>query len=256
MTNPYSVGVYPNQIESYQQVQSPQSIQTQDYSQYSQYPQMQDLSQYQQMYYPQVTRPKTPSIMGSALVGLLGGGTIGYLKYRRPVSKDGTVSDSFAKQAFNDYAKKGPNKKYFKEANELLSKLDKVKSPAEFKKLISKHKEICNKNYLGISFDTVYDTVNKDNFNSKVSNLKNAIQSTLNHDVNNMKDTILACWDKENKKFVKPSSLRNNKIFDSIVKTKSNIQWKKAGKYGGITAGILGGLALVYRIIVAKLSGN
>ena len=59
------------------------------------------------------------------------------------------------------------------------------------------------------------------------------------------------CWNKETKKFVKPDGV-NSKIFDIINKTKSAGQWKKALKYGGVTAGVMGALTLGYKMLTAQ----
>ena len=41
----------------------------------------------------------------------------------------------------------------------------------------------------------------------------------------------------------------DSKIFEAVKSTKSSNAWKKALKYGGITAGVLGALTLVYNIM-------
>ena len=241
MTNSYNMSMYPNYYD--------QQYSNQQFPQYDQ-----QNMQYQQYYGVASNRSKTPSVVGSGLLGLLGGGTVGYLKYMSPISKDGSVSDDFAMKAFDNFAEKGSNKEYFKQIKKLLQKLDNVDSPNDFKKLLKNNKLVCKKTFNGVSFDTVCDTVTKDNVKNKVQSLKNVLESSINNEYNSMKDTITACWDSKTKKFVKPQSLRDNQIFESIKKTKSKIQWQKAGKYGCISGAVLAGAAMLYRIIVNKFN--
>ena len=59
------------------------------------------------------------------------------------------------------------------------------------------------------------------------------------------------CWDKENKCFTKPEGL-SEKIFNVIKNTKTQGQWKKALKYGGATAGVMGALTIGYKMLTAS----
>ena len=191
------------------------------------------------------------AVLTSGVTGMLGGGAIGYFKNRYPV-KNGTVSDTFAKIAFNNYIDKGlsgDDKEFFKQLGNIKRKLDKIKTPEEFKKLLNDNRAVTDKIYNGVPLDTVCESVTSESISGKISALKTNLESAYNNNLQNMKDTVKMCWDTDKKKFVKPDTLTNNKIFEAIKSTKNSIQWKSALKYGGIGAGILGGLALAYKLL-------
>ena len=209
---------------------------------------------YNQAYPYQDRKPSEAPVVGLAAIGAIGGGAVGYFKNRYPVSKDGTVADSFAKSAFQKHVDKNlssKGKEFFKQIDNIISKVDKINTPEEFKKLLKDNKLVSESNINGLSLDTLLETVNSDNIKSKKETLKKSIEAINEYNIDNMKETIKACWDKEGKKFVKPSGIKDN-LFDVIKNTKRNDQWKKAGKYGGITAAVVGGLAVLYNMFIPK----
>ena len=239
MTNPYSMNYSP-----YEQGQM------NPYNQYQQ----------QQVYYNNRTSSPIGNAITGAAIGFAGGTAIAagvdYFKSRKPV-KNGEVKDSFVKKVFDnmikkDYVSKG--KKYIREKMELLENIDYAKTPEKFKSLMKKYKKCSSELFDGLSLNTVCDTVTKDNIKGKISAIKNKIQSGLKVEYQNVKDTINLCWDSEKKKFVKPDNV-DKKLFKIIKNTKNSTNWKKAFKTGGITAGVLGVLALGYSLFT-KPSNN
>lgn len=211
--------------------------------------------QYNQTYSPyQNQNNRGLPVIGLATGGALAGGAVGFFKNRFPVSKDGTVADSFAKAAFQKHVDKNLSsngKEFFKQIDNIISKVDSIKTPKEFKKLLKDNKLVSESNINGLSLDTLLETVNSDNLKSKKDALKKSIEAINEYNIDNMKETIKACWDKEGKKFVKPSGIKDN-LFDVIKNTKRNDQWKKAGKYAGISAAVAGGLAVLYNMFINK----
>lgn len=211
--------------------------------------------QYNQTYSPyQNQNNRGLPVIGLATGGALAGGAVGFFKNRFPVSKDGTVADSFAKAAFQKHVDKNLSsngKEFFKQIDNIISKVDSIKTPEEFKKLLKDNKLVSESNINGLSLDTLLETVNSDNLKSKKDALKKSIEAINEYNIDNMKETIKACWDKEGKKFVKPSGIKDN-LFDVIKNTKRNDQWKKAGKYAGISAAVAGGLAVLYNMFINK----
>lgn len=211
--------------------------------------------QYNQTYSPyQNQNNRGLPVIGLATGGALAGGAVGFFKNRFPVSKDGTVADSFAKAAFQKHVDKNLSsngKEFFKQIDNIMSKVDKIKTPEEFKKLLKDNKLVSESNINGLSLDTLLETVNSDNLKGKKDALKKSIEAINEYNIDNMKETIKACWDKEGKKFVKPSGIKDN-LFDVIKNTKRNDQWKKAGKYAGISAAVAGGLAVLYNMFINK----
>lgn len=211
--------------------------------------------QYNQTYSPyQNQNNRGLPVIGLATGGALAGGAVGFFKNRFPVSKEGTVADSFAKAAFQKHVDKNLSsngKEFFKQIDNIMSKVDKIKTPEEFKKLLKDNKLVSESNINGLSLDTLLETVNSDNLKGKKDVLKKSIEAINEYNIENMKETIKACWDKEGKKFVKPSGIKDN-LFDVIKNTKRNDQWKKAGKYAGISAAVAGGLAVLYNMFINK----
>lgn len=215
-----------------------------------QYPQ----SNYYQNYLTNYNQSSvTASVVKSAAIGFAGGAAVSagidFIRNRRPVL-NGEVNDNFAKQVMDKIINKGytfKNKDFFNKKSEFFNKLKKVSSPEEFTKLMKKYKSYASTLCDGISLDSMCKMVNKDNLKGKVSALLKRIEASFEPEIRNIKDTVNLCWDKENKKFVKPKEVEQ-KLFKIIKNTKNNIQWKKMLKYGGITAGIFGAITLGFSV--------
>ena len=213
---------------------------------------------YAQMYpqtYPQPPVSNGPSVLCMATVGAVGGGAIGYFKNRHPVGKDGAVSDTFAKEVFENNLKKNGSadaKKYFSELQNVLKKIDKINTPEGFKKLIADNKTLIEEQCRGISAETFTDAVNSTNLKDSKKALKETLQAIMNFEQAKTKNAIKLAWNSETKKFVQTPEFRDNKLFEVIKGAKNKIQWKKALKYGGITAGVMGALTIGYKMLTSK----
>lgn len=228
------------------------------------YGQMNDNQMYGQqqmmMQYPQQNYGRKSALGGVVSAAALGfaGGTavtagVDYFKNRKPVSGD-EVTDKFAKRVLDriikkDYAAKG--KEFFKQKADVLKNIDFAKTPEKFRKLMKKNREFCKTLCDGISLDTMCDTVTKENLKEKISAIKQRTQASLKTELQNIKDTVKLCWDSDKKKFAKPDCV-DKKLFKIIKDTSTSVDWKKACKYGGITAGVLGALTLVPAILSRK----
>ena len=148
-----------------------------------------------------------------------------------------------------DYVFKG--KEFFNQKMDVLRKIDYSKTPEKFKKLMKKNKTFCTTLFDGISLDTMCQTVTKENVKAKIAAIKQRVQASLSTEMQNVKDAVSLCWDTENKKFVKPKEI-DDKLFKIIKNTKNSVNWKKAAKYGGITAGVFGAATLAYAIFANK----
>lgn len=203
-----------------------------------------------QYQYPQ--KSSGVSTVGMIGVGAVGGGAVGYFKNRYPVSKSGVVSDTFAKEVFDKNLKKNaPSevKIYFKQLKELLKKIDKVKSPEEFRNLINSNKDIIETQCRVISSETLLDAVNTTNLKTSKNSLKKTLEAIMDFELLKTKNAIRFGWNSETKKFVKTPEFKDGKLFDIIKNTKSSNQWKKALKYGGIAAGVMGALSIGYKML-------
>ena len=230
---------------------------TNPYSMGQPYPQNYQNNVYPQNHYQNSNQSIFSSVLTNSFIGFAGGTVVGagieYIKNRKPV-KNGEVTDSFAKQVMDKMIDKNctvRGKEFFKQKGELLKKISKVSSPEEFTKLMKKYKTYASSLCEGMSLDSMCKTVTKDNLKGKISALKKKIEASLEPEMRNIKDTISLCWDKENKKFIKPKNVED-KVFKIIKNTKNNVQWKKIFKYGGVTAGVFGAATLVYSMLMEK----
>lgn len=211
---------------------------------------------YMQQQYPYQMQNKTSgnssAVFGMMTLGALGGGTVGYLKAMKE-QKEGKFSDSFAKEVYEKVAKiDSGDKTLYKQLNKILKKLDSVKDAEGLRKLFKNNKEgaetLCKG--MGSTIDGVLNMISADNIKSTIETIKQGIKSSNAMMFRQTKNTIEKCWDKEKKIFVKPDNL-DSKIFKIIKNTKTQSQWKKALKYGGITAGVMGALTLGYKMLSA-----
>ena len=199
------------------------------------------------------------STVGMMAVGGVAGGSVGYLKNRYPIGSDGQVSDSFTREVFDKNLKKNTSSEaqnYFKQLKTVLKKIDKVKSPEDFKKLIKANKDIIDDQCKGISTGTLLDGVNSTNLKSSKASLKESLEAIMNFELVKTKNAIRLGWNSESKKFIKTPEFKDGKLFNIIKSTKSSNQWKKALKYGGVTAGIMGALTVGYKMLVASRYSN
>ncbi len=145
---------------------------------------------------------------------------------------------------------------YFKQLKTVLKKIDKVKSPEDFKKLIKENKDIIDDQCKGISTGTLLDGVNSTNLQSSKTSLKESLEAIMNFELVKTKNAIRLGWNSESKKFIKTPEFKDGKLFNIIKSTKSSNQWKKALKYGGVTAGIMGALTVGYKMLIASRYSN
>ena len=217
------------------------------------YPQMNYNQGFNQNIQPQQNRSSGfGSVIGTAVVGGAVGGAIGYLKNRHPVDKNGVASDSFAKQAFENHVSKNMSsdgKEFFKQLKIVTKGLEKVKDVEGMKKLLNDNKKVFAVS--GMSLDTYLSSLTPDNIQESKKVLQEQIEKRNMTNYQTFKNLTEKCWNKEKKCFTKPDEVEQ-KIFDVIKNTKTKGQWKKALKYGGVTAGVMGALTLGYKMMTSN----
>lgn len=217
------------------------------------YPQMNYNQGFNQNIQPQQNRSSGfGSVIGTAVVGGAVGGAIGYLKNRHPVDKNGVASDSFAKQAFENHVSKNMSsdgKEFFKQLKTVTKGLEKVKDVEGMKKLLNDNKKVFAVS--GMSLDTYLSSLTPDNIKESKKVLQEQIEKRNMTNYQTFKNLTEKCWNKEKKCFTKPDGVEQ-KIFDVIKNTKTKGQWKKALKYGGVTAGVMGALTLGYKMMTSN----
>ena len=192
------------------------------------------------------------SVVGMAAFGGVAGGTVGYLKNRHPINKNGVVSDSFAKQVFENHVDKNissSGKEFFQQLKNVAKGLDKVKDVEGMKKLLNANKKVFEGS--GISLGTYLSSLTPDNIKESKKILQEQIEKENMTNYQTFKNLTEKCWDKEKKCFTKADGVEQ-KIFDVIKNTKTKGQWKKALKYGGVTAGVMGALTLGYKMMTSN----
>ena len=202
--------------------------------------------------YQMPQKPNTGApVLGLMTVGALGGGTVGYLRNRTMISDDGKINDSFAKKVYENISKIDSNdNKTYKQCCAIADKIDKVKNKLELKKLFDKNKDGAEALFQGKKekVEKFLETVTSDNIKATKEKIKQGINAINDMYIQSSKNIITKCWDKDLKEFVKPDKM-DSRIFDAVKNTKTTQAWKKACKYGGITAIILGGAAIAYNFI-------
>ncbi len=194
-------------------------------------------------------------VFGAATLGFIGGGTCGYLKHRRPV-KNGEVTDTFVKKAFDRYIDKGVEqhqKNFFIQAKNVLNRLDGVDTPERLKTLLNDNNAVKEKVSTAFNVDEACSILQSSNLSTYKDRLKEVILSNFNKEKETVRNAISSCWDGEKKKLVKVDEV-SEKLFNAIKSTASRLKWNKALKYGGIGAAIVGGLVLTYKSTVAILT--
>lgn len=192
------------------------------------------------------------AVLGSAVVGGAAGGTVGYLKNRFPVDKNGKASDAFVKQAFENHISKNISKEgqeFFKQLKNVIKGIDKVKDVDGMKKLLNANKKVFDGNK--ISLETYLSSLSADNIKESKKVLKENLEKRSLENMQTFKNLTEKCWNAEKKCFTKPDDV-SSKIFDVLKNTKTKGQWKKALKYGGITAGVMGALTIGYKMMTSN----
>ena len=121
---------------------------------------------YQQQLNPYQYQQNNSSVVGNTIkagvLGFAGGalitGAYDYYKNRKPINSNGEVTDSFAKKVLDkiinkDYVVKG--KEFFKEKCKVLKKLDSIKTPEKFRKLMENNRKYCSTLCDGILLKTM-----------------------------------------------------------------------------------------------------
>lgn len=192
------------------------------------------------------------SVPAMATLGFLGGGAVGYFKKRYPVASDGTVSDTFAKNALENHINKNyskDKKEMHKQVEKFLKKVNNINTVEDFKKFLNANKELAESCAKGINTtkEEFINSMTSTNFAKTKDALKEMFNKQKTFNIEQFKSFTQSCWDKEGKKFVKADGV-SDKIFNVIKNTKANSQWKSVLKYGGITAGVIGLLSAGYNM--------
>lgn len=189
------------------------------------------------------TKPSAlPATMGSLLVG--GGIGAAIASCKTPyLTKSGEISDTFARTTFENYINRTAEsgKEAYEGCLNILKKIDNIKNPEELKALMDANKEagkeICNE--MKQTPEEFLSNITKENLNENKKVIKDKITATNNSRYQNIKNQIQACWDKENKKFIKKDTVKEE-VYQTIKNSTTKMKGKVIAKYAAIGAGIGG----------------
>ena len=172
--------------------------------------------------------------IAGAAVGGLTGGIIGGV-VNPYFAKNGEVKDTFSHKAFKNYLKAKPEagKDLYEQGQKVLKEIKNAKSVDEVKTLITnnaKIKEI-------ISNDLIQGMTDA-NLSSNKNSIVQTINAKMNENIQNMKNNIQRCWNREAKKWEKPAGMEDV-IYNSINKAK---RWLTSENiFKGVGIGVLAG---------------
>jgi len=196
-------------------------------------------------------KPQKPSSVPTAILGTLVGGGVGaYLgnKTNPYLSKDGSIPDSFARKAYENFVNKNDDsvKKIYNQSQEILKKIDSIKSPEELKSLFNSNSEAVTKmcEELKHTPDEFINGVTQDNLAANKKTIKERLNAINDNQYQSMKNWIQASWDKTANKFKKVDTVKQE-VFDSIKDATKGMKTKAIIKYTAIAAAIGGTLAYV-----------
>ena len=205
--------------------------------------------------YQDVSKVKQKSSLPAAAGGLIAGGAIGAFagfKKNSVIDKNG-IKDSFAKKVeerlINEAGETAKN--IHNQGNDIIKKIDKIKSPEDLKTLFGSNKDavkdMCSK--LKQTPEEFLQTITSDNLKQNKETIKNWFIAGRNNKFQAIKNKIQFCWDKDTKKFTQPKAIKDN-VYNAIIKTQKSAKKVSTIKYGAIAAAI--GAAVGF--IISKLT--
>lgn len=194
-----------------------------------------------------------PAGVAGATLGLIGGSIAGIAK-RAPYMKDGVPTDTFTKTVHDRYIKKlsETDLKGYKQNQEILKKIDKIKTPEELKTLLNNNPEASKEALSGLNNTTeeYLNQITKRNLKKNKAVIKNNLKSANETRYQKIGNEIENAWNADKKKFVKPDSM-DEKLFKAIKKSTRRTKAKFVAKYALITAAISGCIAFAIDKLIA-----
>ncbi len=174
-----------------------------------------------------------PVALGTGAVG----GTIATVvaSKRHPyISKQGKATDTFTKNVYKKYAKTAPEdfKTIYNQRQNLLKKINSVKSIEDLKTLINDNKKAMTDFNSG-KVDDFLNNITDENLKENKDVIKKHLETSRNTSLRNLKNMINKCWDKDKKAFV--NDIKNEKMVEAIKYSAKKCKLKSVAKCGIIT---------------------
>lgn len=205
--------------------------------------------QQQPLYYDGMVK-KEPSSIPYGVGGLALGATIGGIagsKVNPYVSKSGVATDTFSSKVMNNLPE--ADKKVYNQCEAILKAINKSSTPEELQTLLTTNKEAADK-VLGNPNDFMQN-VTEENLAANKKTLKEKFSTEKNTILQDIKNQIQACWNKEKKTFEKADSVKQE-IFDAIKNSTNGLKGKIIAKYAAISGLAAGAAAFVAHKLFAN----
>lgn len=208
-----------------------------------------DYGQQQPLYYDGMVK-KEPSSIPYGIGGLALGAVVGGIAGNRVnpyVSKDGVATDTFNGKVLSNLPE--TDKKVYNQCDAVLKEINKSSTPEELQTLLTTNKEAADK-VLGNPNDFMQN-VTEENLAANKKTLKEKFSTEKNTILQDTKNQIQACWNKEKKTFEKADSVKQE-MFDAIKKSTSGLKGKIIAKYAVVSGLVTGAAAYVAHKLFAN----
>ena len=189
----------------------------------------------------------------TALSGGVLGATAGLLK--NPYMTKNTVSDSFAKNVYENYLNLSSDslKNSYNESKDIIKNINKIKDKDELKNLLNNNPHASKEIYVAINQtpEEFLKSIDNSNLSKNKDVIKEKLETTNNLRIQDAKNKIANCWNKNAKKFENKLDI-DEKFFNAIESTKKKITTKQILIYAGIASAI----GCLIGLIVNKISSN
>lgn len=205
--------------------------------------------QQQPLYYDGMVK-KEPSSIPYGVGGLALGATIGGIagsKVNPYVSKSGVATDTFSSKVMNNLPE--ADKKVYNQCEAILKAINKSSTPEELQTLLTTNKEAADK-VLGNPNDFMQN-VTEENLAANKKTLKEKFSTEKSTILQDTKNQIQACWNKEKKTFEKADSVKQE-VFDAIKNSTKGLKTKMIAKYAAITGLAAGAVAFIAHKLFAN----
>lgn len=189
--------------------------------------------------------------IAGAGVGAVAGGILGAIQ--NPYIRNGCPTDTFAKRAYNKYMELAPadKKEFHTQYNEVISKIDKVKTVDELKTLLNNNPKAAEEipTALKMPIDEYLKPITDANLSANKAAIKEKLAAGNKTRFQYMKNQISQAWSADKKKFEKPADM-DEELFNSIKKVSNRVKTGFIAKWALISAAVVSAVAVIAQKII------
>lgn len=215
--------------------------------------QYQPVTTVEEMQIPQ-QRQGASSLGVGITTGIVGAATGAIISLRKNplINKAGEVSSEYAVKTYEKILEKSKDaeKVVYEQTQELLKKIEGVKSADELKTLLKQYPEAVDSlsKDLKKTPEKFIKHVNRWNLGRNKKVIRQRLEAANNLRYQDVKNQIQACWDSNAKKFVKGEGVSDT-VYEAIKNVKNSTKAKAAGK----KALVVGGISAVCGFVLHKI---